>query len=232
VFQARCGIMHAQGGPDEPVVHTIAYNDYCAGTLGALAVVAALYARETNGRAQRADVSLFRTAFVDQAADMLLAASREPPVTGGRDFLGPSASRRLYQCADGWICVSACDDKTRTGLAVLAGAEAHDDAPDGPVAAACEALFTVLSRADALEYLRRQRIPAAPCLRFPQLLDDPQIRANRCLVEIQDDQLGPVIMAGPSIRFEGTPMRYQGGAPRLGADTDDVLRRVGTTPGA
>jgi crotonobetainyl-CoA:carnitine CoA-transferase CaiB-like acyl-CoA transferase len=223
VFQARCGIMRAQGGDEEPVVHTIAYNDYCAGALGALAAVAALYAREVGGRGQRVDVSLFRTALVDQAADMLLAPGVEPATSGGRDFVGPSASRRLYECTDGWICVAAGDEEARSGLAALAGIASHDDAPDGEVARALEALFASLGRAEALEGLRRQRIPAAPCLRFPELLADPQVAANRCLIEVQDELLGPVVMAGPAIHFERTPIAYDRGAPKLGADTDAVL---------
>jgi crotonobetainyl-CoA:carnitine CoA-transferase CaiB-like acyl-CoA transferase len=226
VFQARCGIMHAQGGSDEPVVHTIAYNDYCAGALGALATVAGLYAREVRGRAQRIDVSLFRTALVDQAADMVLASGREPVLTGGRDFLGPSASRRLYQCADGWICVSATSDEARTALAALAAVAPGDDAPDGVVAGALEAFFAPVARRDALALLQAQRVPAAPCLRFPELLADAQVAANRCLVEVRDAQLGPVVMAGPSIRFERTPINYERGAPILGADTDDVVRQL------
>jgi crotonobetainyl-CoA:carnitine CoA-transferase CaiB-like acyl-CoA transferase len=227
VFQARCGLMRAQGGTDAPVVHTIAYNDYSAGALGALAVVAGLYAREVRGRAQRIDLSLFRTALVDQAADMLLAPGLVPVPSGGRDFLGPAASRRLYRCADGWICVAAADEGTRTGLAVLAGAEPYDDAPDGAVAAACEAFFASIDRAAALERLHHRRIPAAPCLRFPELLADPQVAANRCLVEVRDEELGPVVMAGPCIHFTRTPITYEGGAPRLGADTDAVLRELG-----
>jgi len=223
VFQARCGIMRAQGGVGEPVVHTIAYNDYCAGALGALAAVAALYAREVRGRGQRVEISLFRTALVDQAADMLLAPGLEPASTGGRDFLGPSASRRLYRCADGWLCVAAADERARTGLAALAGSASHDDAPGGEVACALEALFASLGRAEALDVLRRQRVPAAPCLRFPELLADPQVAANRCLIEVQDDLLGAVVMAGPAIHFERTPIAYDRGAPKLGADTRDVL---------
>src|SRR5439155_700646 len=45
IFQARSGLTAAQGGDDAPVLHMIAYNDYCAGALGALATVAALVAR-------------------------------------------------------------------------------------------------------------------------------------------------------------------------------------------
>jgi len=227
VFQARCGLMRAQGGTDEPVVHTIAYNDYCAGALGALATVAALYARDAGGRAQRVDVSLFRTGLVDQASAMLLAAGVEPESPGGRDHLGPAASRRLYECADGWICVSASGEAARRALASHAHVDLGDDAPAGGAAAALERAFAARPRTDVLGELARAGVPAAPCLRFPELLADPQVAANGCLVEVADEQLGPVVMAGPAIRFERTPMAFEAGAPRLGADTDMVLSALG-----
>src|SRR5262249_45301665 len=106
VFQARSGLMLVQGG-GEPVFHMIAYNDYMAGTLGALATVAALVARERTGRGQRVDVSLFRTSYVAQAAHMIVCRGRSTVGAGGRDYLGPAAARRLYACRDGWLCVAA-----------------------------------------------------------------------------------------------------------------------------
>jgi len=230
VFQARCGIMRAQGGGGEPVVHTIAYNDYCAGALGALAAVAALYAREVGGRAQRVDVSLFRTALVDQAADMLLSSTVVPPSPGGRDHLGPAASRRLYRCDGGWVCVSAIEEDARRALAALADGTLGDDDPAGPEARRLEAFFGVRTRIEALRLLAERGVPAAPCLRFPELLADPQVAQNGCLTEVQDDVLGPVVMAGPSMHFERTPIGYDRGAPALGADTAAVLAGVARGP--
>src|SRR5207247_1508642 len=78
VFQARSGLMQAQGGEDEPVFHMIAYTDYSAGTLGALATLAALFARERTGRGQRVDVSLFRTALVARRGARSPRRSRRP----------------------------------------------------------------------------------------------------------------------------------------------------------
>jgi formyl-CoA transferase len=78
--------------------------------------------------------------------------------------------------------------------------------------------------------LGRHGVPAAPCLHFPELLDDPQVAANACLVEVADDVLGPVVMAGPAIRFARTPIGFRTGAPRLGADTAAVLTELAAGP--
>src|SRR5438552_6790312 len=121
--------MQAQGGAEDPVFHMIAYTDYSAGTLGALATVAALLARERTGRGQRVDVSLFRTSYVMQAAEMILAAGYPPPPAGGRDFLGPGACRRLYAGGDGGVCVGAMSEAHAAALGRLTCTALPHDEP-------------------------------------------------------------------------------------------------------
>jgi crotonobetainyl-CoA:carnitine CoA-transferase CaiB-like acyl-CoA transferase len=228
VFQSRSGLMQAQGGDDEPVFHAIAYNDYCAGGLGALAVCAALLARERTGRGQRVDVSLFRTAFVDQAADMVLCDP--PPATprGGRDFLGPSAAQRLYHCRDGWVCVSARTDAERAGLTAITGEAVHlDAAADGPAAWAVAAWCAARTRDDAMTHLSALGVPVAPCLTPDELWTDPLLRASGVIGELIDPALGKVIGSGPLISFGRTPTVLDKSAPALGGDADSVLGEIG-----
>ncbi len=231
VFQARSGLMQTQGGGDEPVVHLIAYNDYCAGALGALATVAALLARERTRRGQRVDVSLFRTAFAAQAAHMILYPGRPALPSGGRDFLGPTACRRLYACQDGWLCLAAGSDAQAAALADVAStAVGLDDPADGPAAAAIAAALAPQPRAAALERLAAAGVPAAPCQTFEQLFSDPFLRASGALVEQLHPTLGPLVLAGPVIRFEATPITYHRAAPLLGADGAEVLGEIGYGP--
>jgi crotonobetainyl-CoA:carnitine CoA-transferase CaiB-like acyl-CoA transferase len=222
VYQARSGFMTAQGGHDEPVFHLIPYNDYSAGTLAAFATVAALVARERRGRGQRVVTSLMRTALVDQAAHM------HDPRPGGRDYLGPSAARRLYEAADGWLCVAAQDDRDAARLGALAGAAIARDAPaDAAEAARVAAMLGSLARADALDRLARAGVPAAPCLGFAELLDDPHVRANGMLVTLDDAALGPVTLGGPLVDFERTPIRYRRLGPGHGQHSREVLGEAG-----
>jgi crotonobetainyl-CoA:carnitine CoA-transferase CaiB-like acyl-CoA transferase len=228
VFQARSGLARAQGGADEPVLHMIAYNDYCAGALGALATVAALLARERTGRGQRVDVSLFRTAFVDQAAHMLVPGDADPAAVGGRDHLGPSAARRLYACRDGWICVAVEAGAQADALGRLAGhALGLADPPDGPAAAAVERLAAASERTALLGRLAAAGVPAAPCVGFDDLFRDPFLAAVGAFAEQTHPLLGRLRLAAPFVRFSATPAVLRRAAPVLGADGAAVLGDIG-----
>src|SRR5213594_199796 len=228
IFQARSGLTVAQGGDDAPVLHMIAYNDYSAGALGALATVAALVARERTGRGQHVDVSLFRTSYVMQAAEMILAPGCPSPPAGGRDFLGPVACRRLYACADGWVCVAASAEAHAAALGRLAGVPlALDDSAEGAAAGAVARALGVLPRAEALARLAAAGVPAAPCLDFQELFADPLLRAAGCVVEQSHAALGPLRMSGAFIDFEATPAVLGRSAPLLGADGPAALAEIG-----
>lgn len=222
LFQARSGFMVAQGGTGEPVFHMIPYNDYCAGTLGALATVAALVARERRARGQRVELSLMRTALVDQAAHM---TDVRP---GGRDYLGPGAARRLYGCADGWVCVAAQDAAQARALGTLGHVTLAADAPaECPEAAAIASALAGLARGDALGRLAAAGVPAAPCLAFADMVADAHLRANGMFVTLPDATLGPVTIGGPFADFDATPIAYRRLGPEHGAHSRAVLAEAG-----
>jgi crotonobetainyl-CoA:carnitine CoA-transferase CaiB-like acyl-CoA transferase len=227
VFQARSGLMLAQGG-NEPVFYLIAYNDYMAGTLGALATVAALLARERTGRGQRVDLSLFRTSYVAQAAHMIAYRGRPALAAGGRDYLGPTAARRLYACRDGWVCVVAQDAAQAAALGRLAGsALALDDPPDGAAAGAVANLLAQEARADALARLAAAGVPAAPCLDFDEVFVEPYLLAAGAITTQQHPTFERLELAGPFMHLEKTPIAYRRSAPVLGADGRAVLAELG-----
>src|SRR5262249_24112210 len=147
------------------------------------------------------------------------------PRPGGRDYLGPAAGRRLYQCGDGWLCI-ATDDAT--GLWALAGTkvDAHR-ASDGADAERIAKTLHDLARSDALARLAALGVPAAPCLDFAEILADEHVRANDMLVTLDDPTLGAVTLGGPLIDFEATPIRYRRTGPGHGAHSREVLAEAG-----
>jgi crotonobetainyl-CoA:carnitine CoA-transferase CaiB-like acyl-CoA transferase len=205
-------------------MHMIAYNDYAAGALGALATVAALYARERIGRGQRVDVSLFRTAYVAQAAEM----TEHEHAAGGRDYLGPSAARRIYACTNGFVCVTATSRAEASALGRLAAVALDLDAPpDGSAAEAIGRELGALGRDAALARLAELGVPAGPCLGFDEVASDPRLRASGSVHEHEHPILGPLFLTGPFVRFSATPAGERRSAPGLGEHGAEVLRELG-----
>ena len=104
LVQARSGLMAAQGGNGDPVIQAPGVHDVGSGTLLALGVIAALFARTCIGEGQSVKVSLARTSLAFQGAEFT-TFSGALSMVGAPDFLGESAWHRLYRCSDGWIAV-------------------------------------------------------------------------------------------------------------------------------
>ena len=83
------------------------------------------------------------------------------------------------------------------------------------------------TRQEVMDEFERAGAAVAPVYTAQDLVEDPHVRETQMLVEVEDDDLGPVLMhnvmwrareAPGAIRFTGRP---------LGADTDAVLGALG-----
>ena len=90
-----------------------------------------------------------------------------------------------------------------------------------------EKLFRSETTATWLERLRATGVPCAPYNLPNDVFEDPQIRANGFLVELDHPLLGRYTTTAPPIRMSRTPTRAQGPSPVLGADTEEMLRAAG-----
>ena len=81
---------------------------------------------------------------------------------------------------------------------------------------------------DWLALFRHLEIPAAAIHTPDALFDNPHLNAVG-LFETVDTPHGRVRFPGVPTWFSRTPGRVAGPAPELGADTADVLKRIGTT---
>jgi len=83
------------------------------------------------------------------------------------------------------------------------------------------------SSADWLARLDAQQVPCAPILTRDELLTDPQVAANRMIVEAIHPSAGPMRQPRPAARFGRTPAELRTFAPNLGQHTGEVLRETG-----
>src|SRR5690606_3208216 len=70
-------------------------------------------------------------------------------------------------------------------------------------------------------------VPAGPVLTVDELLDDPQVRANDLVVEVDHPVAGRVELVGPLVRFEGAAGQPVLPPPTLGQHTEEVLTELG-----
>lgn len=120
VVQALSGIMKAQGGQAEPVFCTVSVNDVTSACLAALGTCAALYQQAVGGGGQAVSTSLAAAAVFMQSNELVRYAGRPPAERGGRDYPGPTALSRYYECRDGWVRLHLPTAQTAV-TAVLAG---------------------------------------------------------------------------------------------------------------
>ncbi len=110
------------------------------------------------------------------------------------------------------------------------GAELDDGpaaaARDGSVASLLATTFATLDVQSALTKLDTAGAPAAPALRLEDTYTDPFFIENGHYEPFVDAEFGPATGCPRLARFGRTDSGFEGGAPRLGADTAQLLREV------
>ena len=238
LIQAISGLTTVQAGSDEVrprLVRTI-LPDKLTGVTASQAVTAALLARERTGRGQHVRVSM-----LDSVIAFLWASDM-----GSQTFVGDELPQQaaqsfidlIYETADGYISVAVQTDKQWRALTeALERPEWLDDPRfatqelrqvniDDRLGLTQEVLRTD-SSAHWLARLEAADIPCVPVLTRNQMIANGQIAANEVIVETEHPDAGRLRQARPAALFSQTPTAPPRPAPRLGADTDDVLREAG-----
>ena len=70
----------------------------------------------------------------------------------------------------------------------------------------------------------------APVYNAQDLVEDPHVRETQMLLEVDDDDLGPLLQHNVMWRMSDSPGRIRFTGRALGADTDAVLTELGLEP--
>jgi crotonobetainyl-CoA:carnitine CoA-transferase CaiB-like acyl-CoA transferase len=205
-----------------PGTKTLGVGDEAAGVNLALAIVAALYARERTGEGQKLEVSM------QEALLGMMVSSMHEHFTGNRVGTLPK------QVGDGYynLRVPALDDEKWRFLANLVGLDAAD--PRFATADArrqhdrdLQALVIDWARDKPRQFLwdnlKDLGYTGGPVLRFAEVLEDPHLKARDMFRHVDHPSCGPVTLLNPWIRMSGTPTAIRSEAPVLGEHTDEVL---------
>lgn len=238
IVQALTGIASMGGEPGGPPARAgISVVDFSAGLAAGIGVLAALHRARATGVGCDVDASLFSTALslTNYLACWTLTREYQPERLpyGAHPSIVPS---QLFQAQDGWLMVMCQTDAFYRELV------SRLDLPEAAADPRYATMSGRLKHKDELLALLMRRfregtvaqwltllegaVPIASVNSVEAALRDRQVTALDSILEYHHPAFGPVRqVAGPVETSLGR--RPAQPAPRLGQDTDDVLRELG-----
>ncbi len=237
LMQAEAGYLSLTGEPDGPPARFgLSVVDLMTGLFAAFALVSGVMAARASGTGRDLDVNLF-----DAALQNLGYLATWYLNTGHRQGREPGSAHpslvpsQLYRTRDGHIFIMCNKEKFWPILCERLG---HPEWAADPRfasfkdrlanrAAVNERLEAALSDRDTAQWLEHfaGRVPAAPVNDVAAALDNPFVRDEGRIWDYRHDAAPPVRMVPtPISSSDDYPRRA---APRLGADTEDILGECG-----
>jgi crotonobetainyl-CoA:carnitine CoA-transferase CaiB-like acyl-CoA transferase len=219
-----------------PTWHPAALGDFGNGVMSAIAVIQALYHRERTGEGQLVDTSIINMGLLYNSSTFARLDGTGPE----RHHLdaaqtGLSALYRLYETADGWLCVAVTSDAHWNALADCVGANVLGDPRftdaasrakhDEELGALLEAAFASRPAAEWFTALDGAGVPCEIAdAEFPvDLFDDPDFAARRWIVSYPHPAVGHLQQAGHLVELSATPGLIERPAPIVGQHTRELL---------
>lgn len=209
-------------------------SDLLAGQDAALAILAALHGRQRTGTGTQIDISMVAssTRFMASRIVPYLGSGKLPQRSGGTDSV--VAIYQVFDTADYpitlglgndaiwhrfWAAVGQPEYGTQDSLnSNIKRCELRQD-----IVAKIAKILAEHPREKWLDLFARHRIPAGPINTLAQLVDDPLVQANNQLYCL-DSPSGPIPQVGLGIRFDGGSETARRAPPKLGEDTERILR--------
>ncbi|WP_290652386.1 CaiB/BaiF CoA-transferase family protein [Aquisalimonas sp.] len=241
LLQAMGGLMSITGAPDadggEPTKVGVALTDILTGLYATVASLGALAHRERTGEGQHIDLALLDVqvaTLANQAMNYLVGGQVPGRMGNAHPNIVPY---QTFPTRDGYLVLTVGNDEQFRRLCeIMARPDLPDDhryATNAARVANREVLIPELSavfrtRATGawLADLEAAGVPCGPVNSIDRVFADPQIQARGMQTVTEHPQLGAVPAVANPIRYSATPLDSTRPAPRLGEQTDTILRDI------
>jgi crotonobetainyl-CoA:carnitine CoA-transferase CaiB-like acyl-CoA transferase len=237
ILQGLTGHVAIQKNPDVPIPDLLRHVvvDKASAYTAAQAITAALFARERGAGGQHVRVAMIDVALAFLWPDGMMAHT----MLGDGVTPGPTLYEiyRLTETADGHLIYFAASDSEFHGLFRALG---RPDLCGDPrfslwergknAEALGQILYDEFHKWPTQEILARmvaEDVPCGPVNSLEAVLDDPQVRHNEAIIELEHPVAGRMRQAKPAARFDRTPAQVRSAPPLHGEHTEEVLRELG-----
>ncbi|SHE34884.1 Crotonobetainyl-CoA:carnitine CoA-transferase CaiB [Arenibacter palladensis] len=218
---------------DMPVVTAVGQADLLTSLFINQAIMAALYSRSKTGKGQKIEANLLNsvvgfhiqeiTAYLHKGANPERSESGIP-----NPWLG--APYGLYNTSDGYIAIGM---NSVQKLAQVIGLKKYDSeayASNNIIESRDEirfdfdAVFQSKATEEWLALLLEHDIWCSQVNSFDEMVNDPQIKHNEMIIEIEHPTIGKVKTTGFPVWFSDTPQKIYKSAPLLNEHAEEILR--------
>jgi len=227
-------LLRDRGG--RPIEPGLEIADVTAGLEAAIAILAALLARDRTGRGQFLDISMLDcvVSILPMHASAYFAAG-EVPRTNMTDLC---PQYRIFDTADGdylvlgivhedWFWANLCDlldgFEDLRGLNPFQRIERRDE-----IIGRLSEAFRRRTLGEWLELFEGKDIAYSTVNDIAQVFEDPQVMHRQMLIRVKDGEVERLAVGSP-YKMSETPFVVESPAPRLGQHTAEVLAELGIT---
>lgn len=241
LIQGAVGIptLSMLAGSEVPRYAPSALADRIVGIAAGNAILAALFHRQRTGEGQSVEVPMFETMAQLTLGDHMGGETYAPAIgpTGYPRILNPD--RRPYRTKDGYICVMFYNDRQWQAFFEMTGRSQlfKEDPRFATIGTRTENIRELYAMvADAMatrtteewtKALMEADIPTMPMNTIASLMEDPHLNAVGFFEHQVHPTEGPIRAMRAPARFSRTQPRQRSFAPRLGENSEEVLREAG-----
>jgi crotonobetainyl-CoA:carnitine CoA-transferase CaiB-like acyl-CoA transferase len=237
-IQAESGLMSINGEPKgDPLKIAIPAIDLQAALYAAMAVSAALWARERDGQGRLIEVTLFGVAvsLLAERAWGYLLNGEIPPRIGNRGLIKTVVSE-YFLTSDGGLVFTLSTPKMWERFCEVEEFSHLKDDPrfadvqkrQANVEELLRELKKIFPRKPTKEWIRQlaleKGLVCAPVRQLDEVFADPEIETLRLVREVEHPLYGSMKVLGIPFEFPETPLEVRLPPPAKGGHTDEVLR--------
>jgi crotonobetainyl-CoA:carnitine CoA-transferase CaiB-like acyl-CoA transferase len=241
LIQGICAlpVMVAQAGGQEPRYVPMAMVDRIVGINAAHVILAAILLRDRTGEGQSVELPMFETMTQFVLGDHFAGRTFDPPIGEAGNSRMITANRRPYATSDGYVCALIYTDRqwksffeglgrldqyaANSHLAKFASRRQHTD----EVYDIITGILGTLTTAEALALFERCDIPCAPMNDLDALIDDPHLASVEFFQTKTHPTEGRIRYTGIPSRWNGTALKINRHAPRVGEHSLAILKEAG-----